>query len=156
MRPPRVRITVRGLMVLVALVAAFVGGERMLARGESYRRRSAEHAAAAKAALGHAADFASFAAAERESARDYRDRAAFLGPEAESWAARNLEGAEYDEEAAAVYRKSADYHSDMQRKWEQAARLLWISVAPDPPDPVVADLERLKAKWVRPDPPAPY
>jgi hypothetical protein len=31
--------------------------------------------------------------------------------------------------------KRADYHSEMERKWMEAARRPWLPVEPDPPEP---------------------
>ena len=36
---------------------------------------------------------------------------------------------------SAKYRRLADYHAQMGRKWETAAWHLWKPVAPDPPEP---------------------
>ena len=38
--------------------------------------------------------------------------------------------------------RKAEYHAQMNRKWEYAAYHPWLSVAPDPPIPKVADRPR--------------
>jgi hypothetical protein len=45
------------------------------------------------------------------------------------------EQAELVEEMRAKWKRRADYHAAMRRKYEQAAMNPWLAVEPDPPEP---------------------
>jgi hypothetical protein len=119
MRWPRVRFTVRRLMIAVAAVGIglWIGQRIMwgspLARAyriyvdiHSRDRDDAEEAASVAEGLAdeHAVR------KESEAERRYRDDAGHL-------------------------RTKAAYHADLIRKYARAARYPWLTVEPDPPEP---------------------
>ncbi len=93
MKPSRVRITVHGSMVAVAIMGAFMAGLTLGERREHYQLMAQNHASAA-------AYFRSIAATSPTG-----------------------------------FKARIDLRDELKRKWEQAARHPWFSVAPDPPDP---------------------
>jgi hypothetical protein len=107
MRLPRVRLTVRRLMVAVAAVA--VG----LASYQAGRRWSLHRGRCLKAVAMHEW------AAETFRGRLRNNAAAFYPTEADlRWAHRR-----------------AEYHERMARRWAQVVTRPWAAVAPDPPEP---------------------
>ena len=105
-RLPRVRFTIRRMMVVVAVTAIAFGGAAGLARVErlasEYRRLYARHSAEAQ----RFSEEASRALVLR-NARDRYVRASRL----------------------------ADYHAHLEAKYQHAAHNPWLPVEPDPPPP---------------------
>ena len=118
MRLPRVRFTVRRMMIVVAVAAMLLGAYEML--GVSlYRRKQALHFGLAESdALRELADHERITALIKgqagTTARDRETKHIALGEQA---------------------RKRAAYFTAMKRKYEIAAIRPWVSVEPDPPLP---------------------
>ena len=106
MPPPRPRITVRRLMIAVALIALGMGVGRVAWLGITYRRRADWHAVRHEIARDRVVW------AERMVGRGYLAPGAKLAAESE-----------------------ADYHAALGRKYEHAAARPWLPVEPDPPGP---------------------
>jgi hypothetical protein len=117
-QPPRVRITVRGMMIAVAILAILFGATiewgRYTRRG-SFRRRASLHAQS-EALYRDLAQKELRLATELEKSSPNADASFIHG-----WAAR----------AAA----KADYHAAMKRKYGEAAARRAFSLEPDPPEP---------------------
>jgi hypothetical protein len=110
MRLPRVRFTVGGMMIAVAVIAALLWGAMMWRARSEYLRL--------------AADRARNEAAHRSMHKIWADQAARLGPEHESW--------KWSKEQAAWETKVTRYHAKVRRLYEEAARHPWRS-APEIP-----------------------
>src|SRR4051794_11049283 len=111
MRPPRVRFTVRRLMVAVAVVAVCMGLLTMRQRAATRRARALSHAAKAD------------------------ERRVVVAV----WRRGNVRLINITREQAEAdvgrCERAATYHEAMRRKWEEAARHPWLAVEPDPPEP---------------------
>ncbi len=116
MRLPR--MTTRRWMVVVAIsamvIAASLWVSRALLRAQEYRRLAIVHLAFGNLCFGEAGEYRY--AADHSRASDRRDR-----DELQMIEAHQL--------------KLANYHHDMARKYEHAARYPWLPVEPDPPPP---------------------
>jgi hypothetical protein len=112
---PRVRFTVRRMMVAVAIVAAVAGAAAASRRWSVLA--SAYHVKALY--LGLQADL------EEENART---------ADAAIWFARASDP-DRPERAAPRYRRRAEFYSLLRGKYERAARYPFLPVAPDPPEP---------------------
>jgi hypothetical protein len=111
MRIPRLRFTVRRLMLAVAVVAALLGCADLWRRREHYRRLAETHALSEMVLR--------------------VDSVMARGDPTGGPGVRLLDLSDSLEEAA----KWADYHAGLRRKYERAARYPWLPVAPDPPPP---------------------
>lgn len=100
------RVTVRGLMVLVAVVAVAVWGGMMMRRSGNFLRRADNHRFLAAIFQGRVEDSPATAA---DTSRVIEKRGREL--------------------------RSLNHHSELARKYERAARYPWLPVAPDPPEP---------------------
>jgi hypothetical protein len=111
MRFPRPRLTVRRLMIAVAVLALLTGVIAMLIQSERHRQRAVYHAKM-ELETRHLINFyqGDLVLQRGENRADYPAKLVLF-------TARNL------------------YHSEMKRKWEDAAHHPWLSVAPDPPEP---------------------
>ena len=107
---PRVRFTVRGMMVAVAIVGMACGGELIRRRRNYY--------------LNEADTYAYGERIFRESADEPLEgcRAGQVSREAQ---------ARFKVETLAT----ADHYAALKRKYARAARYPWLPVAPDPPEP---------------------
>jgi hypothetical protein len=105
MRLPRVRFTVRRMMVAVAVAALLLIGVVLWRRSEEYRRRAESHDSLLWSELPVAVD---------EAASPGR-----LG------GGLSVVG----------LLRRAKYHHDMSQKYWRAAARPWLPVAPDPPEP---------------------
>jgi hypothetical protein len=159
MRLPRVRFTMRRLMVWVAVVALALGGVLWAAR---LRRRSAYYVYVAQAYDLEAKNHTTFIAFYRELAeqrrrpefhlgQDYQDATLFTNDyggrltterqgEWDPYAARLRDpDPEQDEDrlrALAVQeRRRAAYFAELGTKYRRAAARPWLPVARDPPSP---------------------
>jgi type II secretory pathway pseudopilin PulG len=130
MRLPRVRFTIRRIMIVVAIVALLMGGMRLLWLRSVYR----------KAALAHAT-FENLARTlqrmvENEGKDERELEIAFgMKVESESEVVKAKRAAD-----ARVNQKTAEYHAAQRQKYERAASRPWVPIAPDspPPEPDVA------------------
>ena len=110
-RLPRVRFTVRRLMIVVAIVGFCVGYFAMWQRAALRRELATYHAIRAKNAKSWISD--------RKGG--YFRPSYFKDPQIAK--------------VAAVYERMMFFHQEMSRKWEDASRHPWLAVAPDPPEP---------------------
>ena len=114
--PFRVRITVRQMMIVVALLAIYLG---LSVRWTRHKRSD------------HFRQMASLHANLEPLIRSERRRQAQM---AADWKRRGLDASPY-RRAAARAAARADYHVVMKRKYEQAAAEGRFSVEPDSPEP---------------------
>ena len=114
MRVPRLRITIRSVMIIVAVAALALAAEatrrRMANLSAAYRLRALVHQNKAELAEGNAI--------ESESA--YR-RGQPPDPKYAKWS----EG----------FQRLAEFHCAMMRKYERAASRPWLPIDPDPTPP---------------------
>jgi hypothetical protein len=106
---PRVRFTVRWMMVAVAVVGLLCGGLALMERRQVFLSRAAKHS-----------DLASM-------------RPAFYHPGPNMWA--NATFAEAARRVNTYPSLHAAYHDYLRRKYENAARHPWLCISPDPPYP---------------------
>ncbi len=106
MRVPRIRPSIRLLMILVAMAALFLGGAHLRHLKGVYRQRAVRHA--------------QLEVSSRRIAK-YAGALARIGAERPG--------------AASSTSRRADYHAAMRQKYEDAAAHPWLSVDPDPPAP---------------------
>jgi hypothetical protein len=124
-RLPRVRFTVRGMMIAVASVALFMGGLRLLWVRSVYRKAAIAHAAYENLAR----TLQTMVENEGENERELL--AAFgMKVEPESEAVKAKRSAD-----ARVNLRAAEYHAALKHKYEKAASRPWAPIAPDPPPP---------------------
>jgi hypothetical protein len=111
MRLPRVRFTLRRLMIVVAVAAVLMAASNGLARlrllSSDYRARAEEHAGIE-------------ATLRRIIASDGADTPVDISPGA------GLRSRRFTARAV------ADYEAALRRKYERAARYPWLRVKPDP------------------------
>jgi hypothetical protein len=146
MRRPRVRFTVRRLMVAVAVVAIGFWGLALVRVSQDYRQRAsiAEGAERAADVLENTSHQSAWAI-DLEADRIERDRANGLlvdvvlleTPERslDSVVARMRTKATLSARDAARYGRIRRYGAYLKQKYRRAARYPWLPVAPDPPAP---------------------
>lgn len=127
------RITIRRMMIFVALTAVIFTGSMAAMRGGplsgTYGQKAAEHAAKLPG-LNSVADL------HANAARACRERAESLRSSGRTEdAASSIEQATYWDQSVAALRERVSYHDRMRRKWEHAVRYPWLRVEPDPPEP---------------------
>lgn len=131
MRMPR--ITIRRMMIFVALTALIFTGSMATMRGGplsgTYRQKAADHAAKLPGLNTVAELHANAARACRERAESHRNSGRTED------AASSTEQATYWDRSVAALRERANYHDRMRRKWAYAVRYPWLPVEPDPPAP---------------------
>jgi hypothetical protein len=113
MKIPRVRFTMRRLMVAVAILGFALGVAELWRRSRLYTERASDHAGRRSNILqspGSIAYWESRWQAQREGRSG-----AYPWPDGPPF-------------VPAI----ADYHDQMWAKWERAARLPWLPVEPDP------------------------
>jgi hypothetical protein len=113
MRSPRVRFTVRRVMVAVAVAAVILGTERLAKRRAEYGRQ-AEH---------HEATLGILALVRGEGVYPYCGLGITGIP------------LRYDAETAPLHARCVSYHTRMMRKYRRAMWLPWLAAGPDPPLP---------------------
>jgi hypothetical protein len=133
MKFPRVRFTVRRLMVLVILAGVGIGGYVLLRRSAEYRHRTEAYASDVdfiEQQIRHDCAFIE----EYQALSELRKKKQTDAP--------SVEGFRSDEDFIAFYLKSIegerryrDRFRQMQRTYERAARYPFLPVAPDPPEP---------------------
>ncbi len=116
MKVPRVRFTVRRMMVVVAVVALAFGIFRLWALRELYLEKAANHAG-----------FRAYMLRSPESIAHWEDR----------WTDQRIgKPARYPWPGGPPFVPAmAKYHDAMRIKYERAARYPWLPIEPDPPDP---------------------
>jgi hypothetical protein len=133
MRLPRVRFTVRRMMIAVAVVAVLIGVGLHVERAIRFSRLSTNY-------VEFAAMYAEYESILRKRERNHRELAERERESAdkfqrsssvELW--RRL--AQEDTDRADKFKSLAEYHSRMKAKYQAAARRPWLDVEPDPPRP---------------------
>jgi hypothetical protein len=122
MRLPRVRFTVRQMMVAVAFVAVVTGATVIVRRHRIYRVRAAFHAQQ-----------------EQVAAKRWRywsqEAAGLSGPAGN----RSPPRSDQERERAVVIvnysRNRVAHHARLRVKYERVARYPWLPIDPDPPSP---------------------
>lgn len=142
MRLPRIRFTVRRLMVAVAVAAVALGANDLRRRRERFLTLGATHKGNARVCVSSADWYASTAAAnEREAERlraALRSNDGAKGPHVQfaSQMASTIEAAAADQRAEErKHRDRARVHDALRIKYERAARSPWLPVPPDSPTP---------------------
>ena len=122
MRLPRVRLTVRQMMVAVAVVAVVTGGTVIARRQDVYRVRAVFHAQQEHVAANRWRHWS------QEAIR-------LSGPPGD----RNQPGSDQERQLAvamvAYSRNRAAHHARLRVKYERVARYPWLPIDPDPPSP---------------------
>jgi hypothetical protein len=116
MKLPRVQLTVRRLIVAVALVALLLGAARLWALRQLYLERAAGHAG-----------FRALVLRSPQDIQYWESR----------WTDRRAgRPARYPWPAGPPFVPAiARYHDDMKVKYERAAARPWLPVGSDPPEP---------------------
>lgn len=127
------RITIRRVMILVALTALIFTGSMAAMRGGplsgTYRQKAADHAAKLPGLI-YVADL------HAKTAQACRERAESFGNSGRTEdAASSIEQAAYWDQSVMAIRERVNYHDRMRQKWEHAVRYPWLPVQPDPPAP---------------------
>lgn len=158
MRLPRVRITIRRMMIAVMVVgiaiAGYVESSRWLRTRAEYRRQAAYHvrmvelyrgltliadrgkAAASQAAATQEQQVAKVTADERRAQDPARRDTYFqIALHAHEWHDYWAGMIVYYDRVRTGYRDLADYHGQLALKYDRAAGRPWSSVVPDPPEP---------------------
>ena len=112
MRPPRLRLRVRTLLLAVGVVALILGGVILVRRSADYRRLAAFH-----------------------EQMERRKAQAVLGIENLARAATDPENIVRIRADAAYEARIGRHHAAMKAKYLRAASRPWESVPPDPPPP---------------------
>ena len=149
---PRVRFTLRAMMIAVAIVAVIFGGEMMRRRRASYLKRAANEAEGERLyraqAEGNGQEVSYLDSqvdwARRQLATVRRIRAASkpgdpqvaeIGRGIEKMVMRRQKDADEFRLVVRVIQAQADYHGDLRRKYENSARRPWWGVSSDPVEP---------------------
>jgi hypothetical protein len=115
MRLPRLRFTLRTLIALVAVVAATLGGfleyRRLMRKAAEYRARAEEHAGI------------------EQTLRTIIEKSG-PNPPVDISPGNGLRSKRFTAQAL------ADHEAALRLKYERAACYPWLSVEPDPPEPV--------------------
>jgi hypothetical protein len=116
---PRLRFTVRRMLIAVAIVAILCGGGVQIRRAIAFSQLASSHTSFGLFWHSQEQWHRQFARSILESDRPRLS---------ENDAAEQTEQAEKS-------KVLADYHAAMKAKYEAAARRPWLSVEPDPPRP---------------------
>jgi len=116
MRIPRVRFTVRRMMIAVAVVGIMLGTEKLWRAHVLYAERASYHAGLRTHFLQSPASVAYWE---------------------QRWTSQRegLKGSYSWPDGPPFVTAIAAYHDRLRAKWERASRLPWLPVAPDPPEP---------------------
>jgi hypothetical protein len=125
MRQPRVRFTVRGMLIAVASVALLMGGLRLLWLRSVYRKAALAHAAYENLARTLQRMVENDGQEERELEIAFGMK---VEPQSEAVKAKRAADARMNQE-------TAEYHAALKHKYERAASRPWVPIAPDPPPP---------------------
>jgi hypothetical protein len=155
MRMPRVRFTVRRMMVAVAIAGVVTGIAVLKKKRDGFLERARFHAMVEQSGLEIAESFFAVAGAFREFADGAMpadslprlvvhptsrpdDEYVFI-PQHDPPAETDSGQLEQDGSGIAAIafrnRENAAWHGALKRKYERAARYPWLPVAPDPPEP---------------------
>jgi Tfp pilus assembly protein PilE len=121
---PRVRFTIRLLMIAVAVVAAFLTAARLAYFCRHYQTLASMHASKAADYLQQAEKF--------ERKQEWTSRASTTaGQQAGTWERMaTVSGA-----MSQKLRRLASHESRLKQNYERVSRRPWLPVAPDPPEP---------------------
>jgi hypothetical protein len=122
---PRVRLTVRSMMVLVAITALLLGMEVMRRRRNQYQRLAQAHASSMKLAN------LEMRRKLREADLDEHMAKVFGGREALELRDQAL----FARSMAGYWSQMETYHRELRRKYADAASTPWRLVSSDPPPP---------------------
>lgn len=125
MRLPRVRFTLRGMLIAVAGIALAMGGLRLLWLRNVHRNAAQAHAAYENLARTLQRTVEDERKAERELKIGFGMK---VEPESDAVKAKRAADAK-------VNQKTAEYHAALKYKYERAAGRPWVRIAPDPPPP---------------------
>jgi hypothetical protein len=131
---PRMKITIRGLMIAVAISAVFFAGG-VWHLGQTPRATACRRIARLEASYARAwAEYAALSDQGLTFIAKYDSGEIVLHP---TVSRIPLDPVEPNERAriAAICRTRAAYHEQLKQKWLRAARHPWESLAPDPPPP---------------------
>jgi hypothetical protein len=150
MRIPRIRFTLRWMMIAVAIAGLIIGAETLRRRGDSFRRRSAYHAAEVATSHRNAEDLRH----DEEVAREQRTFAYRVGDET-TGPMDLLDRIKQRQKDRSAMKGRIAWHESMERKYARAASRPWLSVEPDTPEPPVpawvteqAELEKSVGKFL--------
>jgi hypothetical protein len=142
MRLPRIRFTVRRIMIVVAIAAVALGANDLRRRWYRFRALRSIHEWNGRACSTMAERHASTAANNEREAERLRAalKSGHYGVRSETelvaQIASNTEAQAAIERAAErKNRARALFHDALRLKYERASRYPWISVGPDPPQP---------------------
>lgn len=140
---PRLRMRIWRLMALVAVagLVAYVCVEvpRLRSLGRLYRTRAQSHLDLERSALVHVRTQVvnlAFWSSLAEERRRYAAEGLPRPDSDESWeeaASRSAEQAAWHAREVATFKKRAEYHGAMHKKWLRATRYPWLWVDPDAP-----------------------
>jgi Tfp pilus assembly protein PilX len=130
---PRVRFTVRRMMIAVAVVAVLIGVGLQIRRAIRFSRLSANY-------LELAAMDAEYESILRKRERNHRELAEIERESADKFQQSSIVElwrrlAQEDTDRADKFKLLAEYHASMKAKYQAAARRPWLHIEPDPPRP---------------------
>jgi hypothetical protein len=125
MRLPRVRFTMRVMLIAVAGVALLMGGLRLLWLRNAYQKAAMAHAAYENLAR-------TLQRMVENEGKDERELLTAFGMEVEPESKAIKEQRAAD---ARTNQRTAEYHAALKHKYERAASRPWLSLPPDPPPP---------------------
>jgi hypothetical protein len=147
MRLPRLRFTLRSMMIAVAIVAVACWGEMIRRRWVAYRQKAAYYAGQQGLDKLYAAAFYE-SIAETEQNREFaQEQTKSSIYNREVWAGLVRQETQMiidGSETAEYFQQRAAYFGDLRKKYDRAATHPWLSVEPDPPPPVLLHRVRLK------------
>jgi hypothetical protein len=136
----RLRLRVWMLMALVAVAAVGMGGWELKKVSDAHARRAMRHAEREAIAREGQRYVEGQIRERQEREAENRKLSAQVSPEA--MRAMELVNAKYrsrfeevESSALAGFRRRADYHAALSRKYQRLARYPWLPVAPDLPEP---------------------
>jgi Tfp pilus assembly protein PilE len=130
MRWPRVRFTVRRLMIVVAIVAISLGVFETVRAWEKYSERAARESLITRLYLSEFNERIEMARRQKKG-REARISQGF--PFEDEIINEKLEKASVL--GAELSRRRLEFHAELKEKYDRATRYPWLPVAPDPPEP---------------------
>jgi hypothetical protein len=136
-RLPRLRFTIRWMMVVVAIVALALGSTLWGLKMRRLARSYALRASMSKQLESKHRGLEARVTGAVQEIEELQQEIGEPGPvrEEPSFAAIGLDQMRLISEYAAHSRRLADHHATLRRKYERAARYPWLPVDPDPPEP---------------------
>ncbi len=134
MRLPRPRFTVRRMMIAVAVVALLVGSEMTRRRWAYFRAIAHSYAGAEEFDRFLLGGGTAIVRMEDGQVSEIHGPLSFRSG-AEGGGSIEVTGDPSPGYDAESLRRRADYHAQLRRKYERAARYPWLAVVPDPPKP---------------------